>query len=122
MKSIKHENASEDEDSSEEEDLNEEEDSNEEEEEEEDFKIEEEQYKKKRETSFKKHSLVKEVVDWRLQSPWLFLSWNNVQLKRPGSIWIQFMEQMCGKRISIGIWRKVVETHSSKVNTLEQQE
>lgn len=56
--------------------------------------------------------LVADVLTWRQQSPWLFLSWGNQQLKRPGTIWIQFLEQQCGKRISIGIWRKVVETQS----------
>jgi hypothetical protein len=65
---------------------------------------------------------MKEVTDWYSQSPWLFLLWNNVKLKRPGSNWSDFIEQMYGKKLTIGIWRKIVETHFAKTNTIEQQE
>jgi hypothetical protein len=65
---------------------------------------------------------VGDVTQWRSQSEWLFLSANNKKIEKPGKYWKMFFEQISGQSLTIPIWRKIVETHSHKVNSREQQE
>jgi hypothetical protein len=92
----------------------------EEEEEEEGEESEEQQQLEKELTS--KGPIIQKVEEWRKVSSWLFLRWNALEIKRPGLHWRQFGYQMTGKKVTIGNWRKVVETHSAKVNTHEEQQ
>lgn len=63
-----------------------------------------------------------EVSKWREQSEWLFLSYGNRGIKKPGAVWSTFFEEVSGQKSTIEVWRKVVETHSHHTNTREQQE
>ena len=83
---------------------------------------EDETEKETKEENLQGLKILDQAVQWHKQSAYLFLHWGNRPIKRPGKFWIDFIYRQCGKRISIGVWRKIVETHSSKVNTREEQE
>jgi hypothetical protein len=47
------------------------------------------------------------VQQWQQQSSWLFLTWGNVLIRRPGKIWTQFVKDVTGQQTTIGILRKI---------------
>lgn len=47
--------------------------------------------------------LCPEIKKWRAQSVWLFLSFKNIKVQKPGKIWIEYMEEVSGFRSGIGV-------------------
>ena len=45
--------------------------------------------------------LIKEIQNWRQQSPYLFLTWENAPIRRPGRVWIKFMKDVTGQSTHI---------------------
>lgn len=92
-----------------------------EEESEEENEDEEEEKEKENEEEEEQEIITEQIIEnikeWREQSEWLFLRWNNTTIIRPGHHWITFFYQSTGKRLTISIWRKIVETHSFKHNS-----
>ncbi len=66
--------------------------------------------------------LCDQVHSWSQQSCWLFLKPDNHVLTHIGATFTSFLKEITGKHVLIGVWRKVVETHSTETNSLLQQQ